>query len=97
VDFKPSSSSFAGQVCHGVQILLLDRQALDPTALGVELAAALWKLYPNVFKLDSTLGLIGARWVLKSIEAGEDPRRIVFEWQDALEQFRALRAKYLLY
>jgi uncharacterized protein YbbC (DUF1343 family) len=97
LDFKPSSSSFAGHICHGVQILLLDRQALDPTAFGVELAAALWKLYPNVFKLDSTLGLIGARWVVKAIAAGEDPRRIVFEWQDALEQFRALRAKYLLY
>ena len=97
VDFTPSSSSFSGQLCHGVQILLLDRQALDPTAFGVELAATLYKLYPNVFKLDNTLGLIGARWVLKAIEAGEDPRRIVFEWQDALEQFRALRSKYLLY
>ena len=97
VDFKPSSSSFAGQVCHGVQILLIDRQALDPTELGVELAAALGKLYPNVFQLEKTLPLIGARWVLKAIAAGEDPRRIVFEWQDPLEHFRALRSKYLLY
>jgi uncharacterized protein YbbC (DUF1343 family)/CubicO group peptidase (beta-lactamase class C family) len=97
VDFKPSSSSFAGQVCHGFQILLIDRQALDSTELGVEVAAALWKLYPNVFQLEKTLPLIGARWVLKAIAAGEDPRRIVFEWQDTLEHFRALRAKYLLY
>jgi uncharacterized protein YbbC (DUF1343 family) len=96
-DFKPASSSFAGQVCHGVQILLIDRQALDPTELGVELAAALCKLYPNVFQLEKTLPLIGARWILKAIAAGEDPRRIVFEWQDPLEHFRALRAKYLLY
>ena len=96
-DFKPSSSSFAGQVCHGVQILLLDRQALDSPALGVELAAALWKLYPNDFKLDKTLPLVGARWVLDAIKAGKDPRRIVFEWQDALEKFRSLRTKYLLY
>jgi uncharacterized protein YbbC (DUF1343 family) len=97
VDFRPSSSSFAGQVCHGVQILLIDRQALDPTELGVELAAALWKLFPNVFQFEKTLPLIGARWVLKAIAAGEDPRRIVFEWQEALQQFRTLRAKYLLY
>ncbi len=96
-DFKPASSSFAGQVCHGAQILLLDRQALDSPAFGVELAAALWKLYPNDFKLDKTLPLIGARWVLDAIKAGKDPRRIVFEWQEALQQFRALRAKYLLY
>jgi uncharacterized protein YbbC (DUF1343 family) len=96
-DFRPSISSFAGQVCHGVQILLLDRQALDSSAMGVELAAALWKLYPNDFKLDKTLPLIGARWVLDAIKSGKDPHRIVFEWQDALQQFRALRTKYLLY
>jgi uncharacterized protein YbbC (DUF1343 family) len=97
VDFTPSTSSFAGSLCHGVQIVLIDRQALDPTELGVELAAALWKLYPNVFQLEKTLPLIGARWVLEAIEAGKDPRRIVSEWQDALEEFRTLRAKYLLY
>jgi uncharacterized protein YbbC (DUF1343 family)/CubicO group peptidase (beta-lactamase class C family) len=97
VDFKPSTSSFADQVCHGVQIVLIDRQALDPTELGLELAAALWKLYPNVFQLEKTLPLIGAHWILQAIEAGKDPRHTVFEWQDALEQFRTLRAKYLLY
>jgi uncharacterized protein YbbC (DUF1343 family)/CubicO group peptidase (beta-lactamase class C family) len=97
VDFKPVSGSFADQVCHGVQIVLIDRQALDPTELGVELAAALWKLYPNDFQLEKTLPLLGARSVLQAIQAGKDPRRIVFEWQDALQQFRTLRAKYLLY
>jgi uncharacterized protein YbbC (DUF1343 family)/CubicO group peptidase (beta-lactamase class C family) len=97
VDFKPSSSSLAGSLCHGVQIVLIDRQALDPTGLGVELAAALWKLYPQDFQLDKTLPLVGARWVLEAIKAGTDPRRIVYEWQDALQQFRTLRAKYLLY
>jgi uncharacterized protein YbbC (DUF1343 family)/CubicO group peptidase (beta-lactamase class C family) len=97
VDFKPSTSSFAGQVCHGVQIVLLDRQALDPAELGVEITAALWKLYPDSFQLEKTLPLLGARWVLDAIRAGKDPHRIAYEWQDALEQFRTLRAKYLLY
>jgi uncharacterized protein YbbC (DUF1343 family)/CubicO group peptidase (beta-lactamase class C family) len=97
VDFKPLASSFADRLCHGVQIVLIDRQALDPAALGVELAAALWKLYPDVFQLEKTLPLIGSRWVLQAIGAGKDPRRIVYEWQDTLEQFRTLRSKYLLY
>jgi uncharacterized protein YbbC (DUF1343 family) len=97
VDFKPLSNRFKGQACHGVQIVLLDRQALDSSELGVELAAALYRLFPNSFQLDRTLPLIGARWILQEIRAGEDPRRIVYQWQDALEQFRRLRAKYLLY
>jgi uncharacterized protein YbbC (DUF1343 family) len=97
VDFKPSTSSFAGSLCHGLQVVLIDRQALDSAELGVELAAALWKLYPQDFQLEKTLPLIGARWVLEAIKAGKDPRRIVYEWQGALQQFRTLRSKYLLY
>ena len=97
VDFRPVSNTFADRVCHGVQIILIDRQALDSAELGVELAAALWRLGPNVFEIDKTLPLIGARWVLKEIEAGKDPRRIAYEWQGALQEFRSLRSKYMLY
>ncbi len=96
-DFRPLSSRFQGQVCHGVQIVLLDRQALDSPELGVELASALWTLFPKDFDLDKTLPLIGARWVLDDIRAGQSPGRIVYDWQEPLEKFRKLRAQYLLY
>ena len=35
--------------------------------------------------------------VLQAIDAGEDPRRIVSDWQERLETFIAMREKYLLY
>jgi uncharacterized protein YbbC (DUF1343 family) len=96
-DFRPLRERFEGQVCRGVQVLLLDRQALDPAALGVELAAAMCRLFPENFQIEKTLPLVGSRTVLQAIQAGEDPARIVYEWQEALQQFRQLRAKYLLY
>jgi len=34
---------------------------------------------------------------LDALMAGEDPRRIAEDWQDALENFEAVRKKYLLY
>lgn len=97
VDFTPASSRFKNEVCHGVQIILVDRQALDSTALGVEIAAALYKLFPGEFRIDKTLDLIGARWILQAIKDGQDPCSIVVRWQKPLEQFRKLRSKYLLY
>ncbi len=97
VDFTPGSSSFKNQLCHGVQIVLLDRQVLDSPALGIEIASALHRLYANDFQLDKTLGLIGSREVLKAIEEGQDPTSIVQYWQGPLEQFCNLRSKYLLY
>jgi uncharacterized protein YbbC (DUF1343 family)/CubicO group peptidase (beta-lactamase class C family) len=97
VDFTPTSSRFKNEVCHGVQIILIDRETLDPTALGVEIAAALYQLFPIEFQLDKTLDLIGARWILQAIKDGHDPCSIVARWQKPLEQFRKIRSKYLLY
>ncbi len=97
VDFKPSDSLYKNRLCHGVQILLLDRQALDSPALGIEIISALRRLYPKNFQVDKTLGLIGSRKVLQAVKAGQDPASVVQDWQGPLEQFRELRSKYLLY
>jgi uncharacterized protein YbbC (DUF1343 family) len=97
VDFIPKSSRFENQLCHGIQIVLTDRQALDSPALGVEIASALHRLYPNDFHLDKTLPLIGSHEVLQAIKEGQDPNSIVLNWQASLEQFCKLRSKYLLY
>jgi uncharacterized protein YbbC (DUF1343 family) len=97
VDFTPQSSKFAGQVCHGVQIYLVDRQALNAPELGIELASALHQLFPTTFELDKTLGLIGSQSVLKEIRDNVDPNRIEYLWQKPLMDFRKMRAKYLLY
>ncbi len=97
VDFKPKSGPFKNQSCHGVQVVLLNRQMLDSPALGLEIASALYKLYPKSFQIDKTVGLIGSRKVLQALKAGQDPAVIVQDWQGPLEQFCVLRSKYLLY
>jgi uncharacterized protein YbbC (DUF1343 family) len=97
VDFQPASGIFAGEICHGVQMVLLDRQALEPTEMGVEILSALWRCYPGNFKLDGTLRLVGSRRVLESIRAGQSPSRIWYDWQEDVERFKTVRAQYLLY
>jgi uncharacterized protein YbbC (DUF1343 family) len=97
IEFTPNSSQFKNQLCHGVQMVLLDRQILDSPALGVEIASALHHLYPREFQLDKTMGLIGSREVLQAIKEGQDPASIVQNWQGPLEKFYKLRSKYLLY
>jgi uncharacterized protein YbbC (DUF1343 family)/CubicO group peptidase (beta-lactamase class C family) len=97
VDFTPQSSKYAGKVCHGVQIYLVDRQALDAPELGVELTSALHQLFPQDFELDKTLPLVGSRWVLDDIRNNVDPNRVEYLWQAPLMNFRKMRAKYLIY
>jgi uncharacterized protein YbbC (DUF1343 family) len=96
-EFIPNSGHFKNQLCHGVQIVLVDRQALDSPALGIEIASALYRLYPQSFQLDKTLSLIGSHEVLQAIKDGQDPTSIRQKWEEPLDQFCKLRSKYLLY
>jgi uncharacterized protein YbbC (DUF1343 family)/CubicO group peptidase (beta-lactamase class C family) len=95
--FTPSSSNYAGERCEGVNLIVLDRNTLESPELGIELASALHKLYPNDFKLERMSDLLVNQGVLDSIGAGEDPRRIAEDWQERLDEFVRLREKYLLY
>jgi uncharacterized protein YbbC (DUF1343 family)/CubicO group peptidase (beta-lactamase class C family) len=95
--FTPSASNYAGERCEGVNLIVLDRNTLESPELGIELASALHKLYPNDFKLERMSDLLVNQAVLDAIGAGEDPRRIAEDWQERLEEFVRLREKYLLY
>jgi uncharacterized protein YbbC (DUF1343 family)/CubicO group peptidase (beta-lactamase class C family) len=97
VSFTPSSSTHAGQVCQGVNIVVLDRNTLDAPELGVELAAALLKLYPKDFRIERMNELLVNQSAYDALLAGQDPRRVAEGWREALEKFGDMRAKYLLY
>jgi uncharacterized protein YbbC (DUF1343 family) len=95
--FVPARDVYAGRRCRGVRVRVVDRERLDTPALGVEIASALHRLYPAMFKLRATLGMIGSRSVLDALERGEDPREIAQRWQAGLEAFHARRERFLLY
>ena len=98
VTFTPATGSkFGGQLCGGVNIVLLDRYTLDAPELGVELASALQKLYPQDFKIGNMVYLLGNRKAFDAIVAGQDPRRVADDWRDELEGFIQMRQKYLIY
>ena len=97
VKFTPRESRYAGEMCGGVNLLVLDRNALDAPELGVELASALHKLYPEQFHMEKMIDILANQGVYDAIGRGEDPRRIAADWQDELEKFKSVRQKYLLY
>jgi uncharacterized protein YbbC (DUF1343 family)/CubicO group peptidase (beta-lactamase class C family) len=97
VTFTPSSAIYAAQKCDGVNIVLLDRNGLDAPELGIELAAALRKLYPADYKMERITELLVSQATYDALVAGQDPRRIAEDWQDELEKFDAIRKKYLIY
>jgi uncharacterized protein YbbC (DUF1343 family) len=97
VTFTPNASTYAGQKCQGVNIILIDRNAFDAPELGVELASALRKLYPEQFHMERMIELLVNQPTYDAIEKAEDPRRIAEDWREALEKFQQVRQKYLIY
>jgi len=95
--FRPDSSRFAGQWISGVRFLITDRERLDSARLGLEVAAALLKLYPGRIALHDNERLIGNRGVISALERGDDPRLIHDQLRAPVEVFLAFRERHLLY
>jgi len=97
ISFTPASSEYANQQCGGVNIVVTDRNALDAPELGLEIASALQILYPDKYKIAGLDRLMRSKASLDEVAKGQDPRRIAEQWQEEIDQFMNLRAKYLLY
>ena len=98
VTFTPArGAKFGGEVCHGVFMVVVDRDALRPVRLAVEIASALWKAHGAVFKLDDARTLLGSAATIQKIRGGEDPVAIAASWSADEAHWRATRARYLLY
>jgi uncharacterized protein YbbC (DUF1343 family)/CubicO group peptidase (beta-lactamase class C family) len=96
-EFRPNANNYQNHPCHGVRIILTDRHALNSPLLGIEVASALYRLYPTEFRVQKILDMVGARWVLQAITEGRDPQLIASQWQQGLKEFLVLRNRYLLY
>jgi len=97
VTFSPNASNYAAEKCAGVNIVVTDRNAVDAPELGIELASALHKLYPQQFHMERMIELLVNQAVYDAIAQGQDPRRIAEDWRESLEKFQQLRQKYLIY
>ncbi|MGH9472959.1 MAG: exo-beta-N-acetylmuramidase NamZ domain-containing protein, partial [Terriglobales bacterium] len=95
--FTPTSATYAGQLCHGISLILTNRELLASPEMGVEIASALARLYPTQWDSTNMPRLAGSQAVVAAIRSGEDPRRIAEDWSDTLDAFKSLRAQYLLY
>jgi uncharacterized protein YbbC (DUF1343 family) len=97
VRFTPASSKYANEECGGVFIIVTDRAAMKPVRVGLEIASAVYRMYPAQYELLAAQRLFGSHDTLARIAAGDDPGSIAASWALAESRWRSLRTKYLLY
>jgi uncharacterized protein YbbC (DUF1343 family) len=96
--FTPSSSNHAGTQCHGVQVHVMDRNALRPVEMALNLIAVArclsgdaWMWNPHFERL------AGSSDVRSALEAETSVSKILASWEEAISAFIQRREKYLLY
>ncbi len=97
IEFTPSSSKHANELCHGVNIALVDRARLDPLSVGFALACALRKLHPEQWETKSLNRLLGNRQVEQAILDGQSLEQVLDVSRSGVNDFRKRRQAFLLY
>ena len=95
--FTPHEAPYKNQECEGVTIHLGDAGLLRPMRMGLEIADALRRLYPQQFQLGKMIALLGSQATIERLSRGDDPAQIEAGWSSELDRFRRMREKYLLY
>lgn len=106
--FEPRFQKHAGEVCHGAEIIITNRDELDPFLLGIVCLEALIKENPEKFEwrtetyefvddpiaIDLLFGCSAARGAL---ETHVNSRDIQESLEADLDDFKKIRKEYLLY
>ncbi|MGG1685738.1 exo-beta-N-acetylmuramidase NamZ family protein [Pseudalkalibacillus sp. NRS-1564] len=103
--FTPSFSKHAGELTHGVQIHVTDKEAFKPVKTGLSLVKTIHDLYPEdfEFRAENSAGvsffdlLVGNGWIREGIENGDSVKKMEKQWEDDLKDFKEVREDYLLY
>jgi uncharacterized protein YbbC (DUF1343 family) len=104
--FCPSASKHAGQTCSGVQVHVIERDALRPVELGLHVIAACRANAPEQFEFlkSSWEGrpphfdlLTGVAAVREGLAEGKAVDELSAAWRESEEQFEEKRRPYLLY
>jgi uncharacterized protein YbbC (DUF1343 family)/CubicO group peptidase (beta-lactamase class C family) len=93
--FQPASGPFAGKSIEGVRFVILNREQFNSVDFGLELAAALQKLYPGKINFEACRFLIGNRGVIESLKSGAGPA--ISELRENIAQYEQRRRSYLFY
>ncbi|HYL11283.1 MAG TPA: DUF1343 domain-containing protein [Candidatus Acidoferrales bacterium] len=95
--FTPENGLHKGELCEGAAIEITDRNAVRPMRMGLEIAAALQKLYGDRFSVEKTITLLGNAATIAKLKSGVPPADIISGWAVDLIAFQRIRSRYLLY
>jgi len=98
IEFTPAKGhKLGGQKCGGIYTMVTDREAIDSVQVGLTVAWALKKVCGDKFEYAKVNNLLVNQKTLDTLGKADSPKDISKVWQDDLDAFKKVRAKYLIY
>ena len=106
VYFVPTFSKYQGELCAGVQVFVTDRNHFQPFKTILHVLQNIKTAYPDHFEWRASWGsgeqnpidlLCGGNTVREHLNANSPITELVATWQEELQAFSQLRAKFMLY
>ncbi len=97
IQFTPTASKYADQLCGGVNIIITDRASFHPLITGLTTAITLHRLYPNDWDTKSLNRLLANRKTKTGIIEGQTFQQLQTRYANRLRKFQQRRNKYLIY
>lgn len=97
ITFTPNASVFKDQKLGGINMIITDRNSFRSVRTGIEIAAALRKLYTSQWEVDKYARLLVNGNILEMLKRGDSPEKIELAIEPQIADFKTRRAPYLLY
>ncbi|MCU0715326.1 MAG: DUF1343 domain-containing protein [Pirellula sp.] len=97
VEFTPTSSKFANELCQGIQIDVIDRASFQPVRTGLMIAVHLRRLHPSDWDTKSLNRLLGNKAMEQAILEGKGWNDLESIYLDGMREFLKRRESFLLY
>jgi uncharacterized protein YbbC (DUF1343 family) len=97
VRFTPESTKFAGESCGGVNIIVTQRDLLNPLRTGIQLMCSLHSLYPDQWETKNLNRLLSSEKVRDAVLSDKTASDIEALWADELAAFQTRRRAFLMY
>ena len=106
--FQPTFQKWAGSMCGGVQVHVLDRERFEPYLTGIMVISTARRLWPDQFEwrqppyeyeyAKRPIDLLcGGPRIPDMIESGADAQTIRESWRDDVVAFEQSRRRHLIY